>query len=534
MLLAVVCGAAATGAAVRADDWIYTVRPGDTLWDLTRRHLNHMGYVERLQTANHVADPHLLPPGKRLRIPLRWARRRPSAATVVDTGGYCTVTPGGGPGPRTIRAGDQLAAGDSVHCAADSYATLEFEDGSQLRVQPDSQIRLEAAWVYGDAGFFENDVSLEQGRTENAVPANQPGRSRLHIRTPAATTSVRGTQFRVSTDHAHAGTSSEVERGTVGVAARRGSVEVAAGYGTFTHAGQAPAPPVPLLPPPDLAGLPALIERLPLRFELAPLPSAAGYRAGVAGAPAFKRLLAEFDADSTTLHGPDVPDGDYWLRVRGRDAQGIEGRDGVHPFTVNARPEPPFVLQPTVGGSTAITPVFEWTAHPQADHYEIEVARSPAFAEPLIAERHLRGTRFEAAGPLPPGAYWWRIATVSASEGRGPDSDAMPFRVPYPGPTAEPPALSRNTLTIQWARAAPGQTFQLQLARDEKFTDLWVDQAIEEPRIELPRPRAGRYFLRIRTVEADGLAGPFGTPQQIEVPHSRWWLLMLAPLLLLT
>lgn len=48
MLLAAVCGVMATVAAVRADDWIYTVRPGDTLWDLTRRHLKHGGYVERL------------------------------------------------------------------------------------------------------------------------------------------------------------------------------------------------------------------------------------------------------------------------------------------------------------------------------------------------------------------------------------------------------------------------------------------------------------------------------------------------------
>lgn len=143
------------------------------------------------------------------------------------------------------------------------------------------------------------------GRTENAVPANQPGRSRLHIRTSAATTSVRGTQFRVSTDHAPASTRSEVERGTVGVAAARRLVESPEGYGAFTRVGQVPAPAVPLLPPADLAGLPELTERAPPRFELAARTGAAGYSAGIAGDPAFKRLLAELDADSTTLHESD-------------------------------------------------------------------------------------------------------------------------------------------------------------------------------------------------------------------------------------
>jgi len=39
--------------------------------------------------------------------------------------------------------------------------------------------------------------------------------------------------------------------------------------------------------------------------------------------------------------------------------------------------------------------------------------------------------------------------------------------------------------------------------------------------------------MRIRTIEADGFSGPFGKPQQIEVPASRWWLLVLTPMVLL-
>ncbi len=532
-LLALAVGWAGTGVAARAEDWVYVVRPGDNLWSLTQRHLKHLGYVSRLQAVNGVADPYRLSPGTRLRVPLVWARRRPGIARVVSHGGSCTLVRDGGAAPVAIAVGTELAVGDGVTCAANSYVTLEFEDGAQLRVQPNSQIRLDAAWVYGDAGFFAEDVAMRRGRTESSVPPEAPATSRFRVLTPASTTSVRGTQFRVAADDTDAATRSEVERGQVSVIAQRRSVPVNAGFGSITRQGAAPSPPTSLLPPPDLRSLPAVLERVPLRFALVPLTGATGYRGGVAADSTFTRPVAESSAKSTTLRGPDLPDGDYWLRVRGRDAQGIEGQDAVPPFTLNARPEPPFVLQPQVGGSAGVTPEFAWTAHPQADHSALEVAGDAGFEAPLITQRALRDTRFRAPGPLPPGRYVWRIATVSATEGRGPNSDAMPFRVPYPGPSAEAPQLSRDRLIIQWARPAPGQTFWFQLADDAAFTTPRVDQAVAEPRIDLPRPRGGRYFLRIRIVEADGFAGPYGEPQQITVPHSRWWLLLLAPLALL-
>lgn len=286
-------------AAVNADEWIYVVRPGDTLWTLTERHLKHLGYVTRLQAANGVDNPYALPPGMRLRIPLDWSRRRPGVARVVGHGGTCTLARDGGAAPVGIAMGAELSVGDEVTCAANSYVTLEFEDGSQLRVQPDSQIHLDAAWVYGDAGYFVHDVALQRGRTESSVPQQQPAATRLRIVTPASTTSVRGTRFRVAADESDAASRSEVEHGRVSVDAQRRSVSVDAGFGSVTRAGAAPSPPVPLLPAPDLSDVPAVLERVPLRFSLAGLPGATGYRGGVAADAKFTRLIAEFSSDST-------------------------------------------------------------------------------------------------------------------------------------------------------------------------------------------------------------------------------------------
>ena len=46
LLLAVLMVLSASAAA---EEWIYTVRPGDNLWNLTERHLKNIKYVQGLQ-----------------------------------------------------------------------------------------------------------------------------------------------------------------------------------------------------------------------------------------------------------------------------------------------------------------------------------------------------------------------------------------------------------------------------------------------------------------------------------------------------
>jgi hypothetical protein len=54
-----------------------------------------------------------------------------------------------------------------------------------------------------------------------------------------------------------------------------------------------------------------------------------------------------------------------------------------------------------------------------------------------------------------------------------------------------------------------------------------------QPEAALPRPGRGRYHVRVRTLDAEGIPGPYGAPQRIDVPHSRWWWLLPAGLILL-
>ena len=65
-----------------------------------------------------------------------------------------------------------------------------------------------------------------------------------------------------------------------------------------------------------------------------------------------------------------------------------------------------------------------------------------------------------------------------------------------------------------------------QVAEDPGFTVLVDDRRTTEQPAAVATPTPGTYYLRARTIDADGFEGPFGAAQRVEVPRSNWWLLM--------
>ena len=519
-----------------AEDWLYTVRSGDNLWNLTEKHLTSFIYVSRLQQLNGIQNPYLIPPGTKIRIPLAWTKQQSGSARIVGVHGTATVQRKNSQTSISAEPGLQLFAGDEIQSEDDTYVSIEFVDRSRLRVQENSRIRLNRLKVHGDLGLVETTVDLIYGRTENTVPVDAEGGSRFNIETPSAVSSVRGTDFRVGVMAQEKSTSSEVLTGSVQVSGDRRKIKVPAGFGSVTALGAAPSSPVALLPPPDLSVTPALYERLPLVISLNPLANAQAYRAQIAIDAQFQDLWVDFTTATLPFRDGDIPDGDYWMRVRGIDSSGIEGQDAVMVFTLNARPEPPFVSAPLPGAVVdGENPAFHWTVQPEAAHYLVAISHSPDFSDALIYYSEVAGNNLQLPESLKPGHYFWRIASVSAVEGEGPFSDPMAFRVPFPGPSLEETEIDESEITFAWRAATEGQRFQFQFSRDEEFTEILYDQQTADSFVTLPRPGSGSYFLRIKTIEADGFEGSYGPPQLIDIPYATpyWLLLLLLPLLIL-
>lgn len=380
-----------SGSAV-AEEWMYTVRPGDNLWNLTERHLKSMDYVPQLQQLNGVKNPYVIPPGTQLRIPVAWSKVHSTSARVTSVYGAAAVQRGNQE-RMPVEQGMQLLIGDEIHSGNDAFVTVEFADNSHMRVQENTRLRFDNMRIFGDYGLTETLIDLQQGRTESTVPEKSGKATRFRIKTPSAVSSVRGTDFRVGVIEAQPGTSSEVLAGGVEVAGEKKNVKVPAGYGTMTAQGKPPVAPVKLLPPPDLSGTARYYQSLPLVIKFNPLAGAYMYRAQIAADRDFKNLRSEFTTASLPFRDGEIPDGDYWLRVRGIDGLSIEGKDAVIPFALNAYPEAPFILAPLPGGmAEPEKQQFKWAAQTDVSHYAIMISKDADFSTVLYFNPEVKET----------------------------------------------------------------------------------------------------------------------------------------------
>jgi hypothetical protein len=374
--------------------------------------------------------------------------------------------------------------------------------------------------------MVDTRTRLERGRSHNQAAPSRGAGSRYEVWTPSATAAVRGTDFRVSMAPEEDTGRAEVLRGGVAVQAAGRQRVVPTGFGTLAKTGKPPAPPVPLLPAPDLSGLPPELGRVPIQIALPPLAEAAAYRLQVSADERFSTLLFDGVSPTSPLRGPSLPDGEYVLRVRGMDARGLEGRDAQRRFTLNARPEPPVLLQPSAESTVrTATPVFQWAAPENASGYHVQVAASQDFSAPVLDVPKRTESSVAADQPLPAGQYYWRVATRDRSGELGPFGDPQGFLLrPAPSsPRAESPAVEKDTLTLRWSAGEPGQQYRIQLASDRDFDNTIADSRVSVPELTIPRPVSGTYYLRMRTIDSDGYAGPYGPAQRIQVPPKSYW-----------
>lgn len=500
---------------------------------------------------------------------------------------------------RPLAADQRLGVGDRISTGPRSSVLLQFADGSELLLRADSRMVVERSLRFGDgfddAGPAANPVpasaatvpapsastsastasasaalrdiriKLESGNAETRVPPRPANRAasagaassagsaasagsataasqarRFELRTPMVNLGVRGTEFRAAAGSGDAGAASrlEVTKGEVLAAAR----PVGAGLGVLATAAGVSAP-QPLLPPPQLDALPARIERLPLQFDWPAVPGTANYRVDLFDAADARTPRAEgrFNTPEATWT-EDLADGVYRVRVRAVAASGLEGRDAERSFELDARPEPPLVHAPQADAEVIeAAPHFSWARNPDAQRYRFQLAADAQFSAPLVDRDDL--TAHETQAELPMGTHFWRVGSIArASDGRddlGPWGDARRVTRLPPPPVPTPSTADDGALVLSWpaaSKAAAGYGLQISAATDQAFAQPLVDVQVDQPRYLLRDAAPGVYYVRVRTFTADGLTGPWGRAQQVEVtapPARPWWLLLLPLVLLL-
>lgn len=528
LLVGFILAQLAIPALAAGEVWVYGVKPGDTLISVAAAYLIHPNDWPKLQILNRISNPKRLLPGSKLRLPLAWLKREAAIAEPIYIQGSVTRTPQNGvPQPLSMDMHPQM--GDTIETGADASVSLRFVDGSRLLLTPNTRITLTQMVLFGKTGMAQTILDLHRGSIDTRVAKQEKPAARYEIKSRPLNLSVRGTDFRAHVDDTDQVSRSEVLGGAVQVSgARNKTVAVKAGFGTLAAEGEPPRAPITLLPAPDLTRVPALIERLPLRIDLPATAGVESYHAQVFSDRSFSHLLLDGIFKGKAAKWTDLPDGHYMLRVRGIDQNGLEGLNADREFVLKARPEPPFVSAP-LDGQKSYGPEarLRWSTSMSARSYRVQVSENPDFSVLVADVSDLPKTEY--AVTLAPGQYYWRIASIAAGQDQGPYSDVQGFtqrKIPE-SPKMDAPQMSDKSLTFRWSAGDQGSQYQLQLARDPEFAQPIFDKVLTTNQIQIDRPKPGTYYLRIKTIDADGFAGPFGSVQKLEVPGSKWWMLLL-------
>ncbi len=520
---------AASAQAQGGDDIAHRIQPGDTLYALAQHYLGDARQWPQIAHVNQVRAPRRLQPGGVLRIPAHLLAL--GTAEVVFASGDARIA-AAGEASEPARAGQALGEGASIRAAADSFVSVRLADGTVVRVQADSQVQIEQLRRRGRAGDAQSILRLQRGSVEPTVPPRPEGARRFEIRTPGASTAVRGTQF-VVTLAPDGRTLASVTHGSVAVAPGAGrsaaappAATIEAGQGIVVASDGRLGERQALLPAPDLAALPAVLEEADfLRLRLAPVAGAAAYQVQLARDAQLSAVVRSSTSADAQVLLPALPDGNYHLAVRAFDAHGLPGLQAQRTIAIKAHPLAPLRLSPTAGasvardaGTLACTPVAG------VARYRIQVAPADASFDTPLLDAHA-STCALALPALAPGTWRWRVASVRELPGGA--SDQGPFGPPWSFTVAERPVApgavevdaTGERLRLSWP-AEPGQRFQLQLASGPDFHpgQIVLDQQLAEAAWQAPAIAPGPYYVRLRTFDPSGLASDFSTPRQVTVP----------------
>ncbi|WP_419616060.1 hypothetical protein, partial [Thiolapillus sp.] len=81
----------------------------------------------------------------------------------------------------------------------------------------------------------------------------------------------------------------------------------------------------------------------------------------------------------------------------------------------------------------------------------------------------------------------------------------------------------KDKLQLYWQPGRPGQHYRLQIAEDEGFQTILVDEVLSESRWSSPRYPSPVHF-RVRVIDDDGYAGAWSPAQTVFPEPEPWYL----------
>ncbi len=493
--------------------WRYSVRPGDNLITLGKKHLINPDNWKMMQSINQIKNPYRIPVGTVLQVPITLVKQAPASAKVVLSSGQVLIQKTANDF-EPLKAGDELHAGANIITKENSKVIVQFADQTTVELGSNASIQLDSMSLYSGGAMVDTKVRLQKGQLKTqANPLHNEGNT-MQIITPSAIAAVRGTEFRVLAEGEV--TTQETLDGKVGLIAAKQEVLVNKGFGSKAERGQPPKPPVKLLSAADTSQLENYFNQLPVIFNLPKMDGAVSWIGAVSSDQQLNTVVAEAKTDTQQLHFTDMPDGQYFLNFRAQDQFGISGYDAQHAFTLNARPNQPASFVPASKSLVRdAKPTLSWSQVDEAVKYKLEVATDQDFNQ-IVEQKELIINAHQLEQELKPGTYYWRVSSIATNENSTPDyGPAIEYSEFSYKPLPDKPDISQLVIKVfnnrvQIKTAPPPERLRYVFNLDNPVNNqknVWQESGAE-PTYEFLLKEYGPQTLRIQYQDDTGAIGP--------------------------
>lgn len=504
-----------TSTAILAEEamWRYSVRPGDNLITLGKTHLINPSDWKKIQQVNAIKNPYRIPVGTVLKVPLALVKKGPANAEVVFVSGnvqWQQSTTSFKP----ISVGQKLGPGSTIVTKENSKVVIQFADETLTELYSNATLRLDTLSLYSGGAMVDTKLRLQKGKLKTQANPKHIKGNTMRVITPSAIAAVRGTEFRVSANQDE--TTQETLDGQVALGASDQEVLVNKGYGSKAVLGQAPTPPVVLLPAVDTSRLKETYETLPVTFDMPVLQGASSWVGKISTDKQFNQVVSEAETQGKQLVFSEMPDGQYHLSLNAVDQLGIAGYDALHTFVVNAAPAQPTLMTPLYKDVVREgRPTLKWADVSEAERYMVEVATDNHF-NTIVAMKKVAGTELQLDKKLATGTYFWRVSSIAMNaqheEDRGPAIKMSEFTYK---PLPPKPDISQLTVKVEanrvFVRTTPtpeGMVYAASL--DNPFnnqTDVWEGSG-SSGKFDFLLKEFGKQTLYLHYLDSDGAVGP--------------------------
>lgn len=483
---------------VMAADWLYTVRGKDTAASLGKKYLINPYRIDAILKYNQVQAENLKP-GMVLKFPLSSLKFGPARVQVVVFEGDVSFRRNNLVSPLDTVISLQL--NDAILTGAKSSVTLKFADNSELLLGSNSELIFDVLTSWGRTGMVDTKMRLMKGSIEGRVNELKGPGAHFEVHTPTAVATVRGTEFRVRVNAENISVSyNEVSEGKVLVENNVSDKMVPTGFGLVSQAGKAADKPIELLAPPQLINPLSQYPALPVSLDWEGDSAAEkGYRLEIFKGADFSNQIRSLVVAQSDVALNQLPAGEYTVRLRAIDSNGLEGMNRVHRFALSGAPQAPINLQVKSDLEYSETPSFNWSSSQAAQSYELQIAEDAQFKS-LIAQEVTQNTSFSYTKYLSPGTYFWRVV-ASNKLGRGYFSDTQSFVVALPKSIAVN-AINDievgNSPSVSWSAVPNVDQYYWQLSEDDNFEKIIDQGSTTSTQLKLDNLEENNYYFRVK------------------------------------